>query len=234
MKNKERYIIETVNLVKIYKHGKISVPALRGVNLEVSRGEFIAVVGPSGSGKSTLLHLIGGLDTPTKGEVIIDGINITKLDGEKRAEIRQTKIGFVFQSYNLIQRMSAIRNVELPLMLRKDLSKDERRKLAMAMLDAVGLKGKYDRRPTELSGGEQQRVAIARALVTKPLILLGDEITGNIDTKTALDIISLLKQLNKKLNVTIVLVTHNMDIASFADRIVYLRDGLIVKEEVLS
>jgi len=224
-------VVEAVNLTKIYRSGKVEVVALKDVNLKVRRGEFISIVGPSGSGKSTLLHLLGGLDTPTRGEVYIEGINLAKLNSDERADLRKRKIGFIFQAYNLIPRMTALKNVELPLLL-SNMGKRARRMLAIKMLEAVGLGDKIDRRPTELSGGEQQRVAIARALVTRPSIVLGDEITGNLDSKTAMEIVSLLRRLNEQFGTTFIIVTHNLEVARVADRTVYLRDGRVVKEVV--
>ena len=205
-------VVEAVNLTKIYRSGKVEVVALKDVNLKVGRSEFISIVGPSGSGKSTLLHLLGGLDTPTRGEVYIEGINLAKLNSDERADLRKRKIGFIFQAYNLIPRMTALKNVELPLLL-SNMSKKARRILAIKMLEAVGLGDKVDRRPTELSGGEQQRVAIARALVTRPSIVLGDEITGNLDSKTAMEIVSLLRRLNEQFGTTFIIVTHNLAVS---------------------
>ena len=224
-------VVEAVNLTKIYRSGKVEVVALKDVNLKVRKSEFISIVGPSGSGKSTLLHLLGGLDTPTRGEVYIEGINLAKLNSDERADLRKRKIGFIFQAYNLIPRMTALKNVELPLLL-SNMGKRARRMLAIKMLEAVGLGDKIDRRPTELSGGEQQRVAIARALVTRPSIVLGDEITGNLDSKTAMEIVSLLRRLNEQFGTTFIIVTHNLEVARVADRTVYLRDGRVVKEVV--
>ncbi|MHA1582116.1 MAG: ABC transporter ATP-binding protein [Candidatus Baldrarchaeia archaeon] len=221
-------VVETVNLKKTYMLGKVPVHALRGVNLKVYPGDFIAVLGPSGSGKSTLLNLIGALDKPTEGEVIIDGIDISTLNEDQLAELRR-KIGFVFQFFNLIPRLSALENVELPLAI-AGLSKSERRKRAMELLKIVGLEDRMKHKPTELSGGEQQRVAIARALVNNPRYLLMDEPTGNIDSKTAAEIMKLVKRLNEEEGVTIILVTHNQFVANQAKRVVYIVDG-VLKEE---
>jgi len=224
--------IETENLVKTYMTGKVETPALRGINLRVERGEFLAIVGPSGSGKSTLLNLLGALDRPTSGTVRIDGMDISKLNDNKLAELRNQKIGFIFQSFNLISRISALRNVEMPLMVSK-IPKDEIKSKALSKLASVDLLQKADRKPLELSGGEQQRIAVARALVTEPSILLGDEPTGNLDTKNTANIVNLLKELNEKTGKTFLMITHNMDVARATRRIIYLRDGIIDREERL-
>jgi len=229
----EDYIVKTLDLWKVYGRGRLAFSALKGVNLKVKRGEMVAVVGPSGSGKSTLLNLLGALDHPTKGKVFIDNIDIFRLGDNALTELRNRKIGFVFQSFNLIQRVSALKNVEIPLMMR-NISREKRRRLAVAMLKAVGLDGKFNHKPTELSGGEQQRVALARALVVRPSILLGDEITGNLDSKTSMEIMELIRRFNKTLKTTVILVTHNMQIAKQTDRIVYLRDGMVEREEILN
>ena len=225
------YVVEIINLKKVYRFGNIETKALNGINLKVRRGEFVSIVGPSGSGKSTLLNMLGALDKPTEGKVIIDGIDITKLSDSKRAELRNKKIGFVFQSYNLIPRIDVVKNVELPLILR-GIPPEERRRKALEVLNEVGLVNKARNRPTQLSGGEQQRVAIARALVTDPSIILADEPTGNLDSKTGKTIVDLFKILNKK-GRTIILVTHNMEVARETERIIYLRDGRIEREEIL-
>ncbi|MCX8201165.1 MAG: ABC transporter ATP-binding protein [Candidatus Caldarchaeum sp.] len=206
--------------------------ALDGVSMKIRRGEMVAIVGPSGSGKSTLLNMLGALDRPTEGKVIIDGVDISRLDDNKRAQVRNMKIGFVFQSYNLINRLTALKNVELPLSLR-DVPEQQRRNLALSMLAEVGLESKAFKRPTQLSGGEQQRVAIARALVTEPSIILADEPTGNLDSKSGAVVVKILKELSRKGN-TVIVVTHNMEVAREADRIIYIRDGKIEKEEVLA
>ncbi len=221
-------VVETINLKKTYMLGKVPVHALRGINLKVYPGDFIAVLGPSGSGKSTLLNLIGALDKPTEGKVIIDGIDISTLNEDQLAELRR-KIGFVFQFFNLIPRLSALENVELPLAI-AGVSKSERRKRAMELLKIVGLEDRMKHKPTELSGGEQQRVAIARALVNNPRYLLMDEPTGNIDSKTAAEIMKLVKKLNEEEGVTIILVTHDQFVANQAKRVVYIVDG-VLKEE---
>ena len=229
--NGEDYVVEIINLKKIYRVEGIETKALNGVNLKVRRGEFISIVGPSGSGKSTLLNMLGALDKPTEGKVLIDGIDITQLSDSKRAELRNKKIGFVFQSYNLIPRIDVLKNVELPLILR-GVEPAERKRKALEVLNEVGLASKAHNKPTQLSGGEQQRVAIARALVTDPSLILADEPTGNLDSKTGKTIIELFKILNKK-GRTIIVVTHNMEVARETDRIIYLRDGKIEREEIL-
>ncbi len=226
----DKPVIELIDLKKIYYSNGIPTPALRGVNLRVMDGEFLAIVGPSGSGKSTLLNMIGVLDRPTSGKVFIDGIDISKLSDDGLAELRNKKIGFIFQTYNLLARISVLRNVELPLIVR-GVSPQERRKKALNALEEVGLKDKAFNKPTQLSGGEQQRVAIARALVSDPKILLADEPTGNLDSTNAKIIAEIFNKLNHK-GRTIVMVTHNMEMASYAKRIVYLRDGMIEKEVV--
>ncbi len=224
-------IVELRNVWKIYRIGSVEYPALRGVNLSIDRGSFVSIVGPSGSGKSTMLYLIGALDKPSKGEIYVDGIEISRLSDNKLAEFRNKTIGFVFQLYNLIPYLSAIENVEMP-MIASSISKDERRKRAKWLLEQLGLGDKIWKRPTELSGGEQQRVAIARALANNPKIVLADEPTGNLDTSSSKIVVSLLKKINREMGVTIIVVTHNMEVAYETDRIIYLRDGMIVKEEL--
>ncbi|MGB9671835.1 MAG: ABC transporter ATP-binding protein [Candidatus Bathyarchaeales archaeon] len=223
-------MVETVNLRKTYLLGKVPVEALRGVNLKVEEGEFLAVLGPSGSGKSTLLNLIGALDKPTDGTVLIDGVDISKLNDNQLADLRR-RIGFVFQFFNLIPRLTARQNVELPMAI-AGLSRDERIKRAEELLEIVGLRGRMNHKPTELSGGEQQRVAIARALANNPAFLLMDEPTGNIDSKNAMEIIQLVKGLNASKGVTTIMVTHDQRLASEAKRTVQMLDGLIVEEMV--
>ncbi|MCL7391541.1 MAG: ABC transporter ATP-binding protein [Thaumarchaeota archaeon] len=226
----DKPVIELINLKKIYYSDGIATPALRGITLKIMDGEFVAIVGPSGSGKSTLLNMIGALDRPTEGRVLIDGIDINKLSDDGLAELRNKKIGFIFQTYNLLARISVLRNVELPLIVRGTPAQ-VRRKKALSALEEVGLRDKALNKPTQLSGGEQQRVAIARALVSDPKILLADEPTGNLDSANAKLIAELFSKLNQK-GRTIVMVTHNMAIASYAKRIIYLRDGMIEREVV--
>jgi putative ABC transport system ATP-binding protein len=221
-------IVEAVNLRKNYLLGKVPVEALRGVNLKVEEGEFLAVLGPSGSGKSTLLNMIGALDKPTEGKVFIEDVDIATLNDNQLADLRR-KIGFVFQFFNLIPRLSARENVELSMAI-VGLGKSERRKRAEGLLETVGLKERMNHKPTELSGGEQQRVAIARALANNPKFLLMDEPTGNIDSKTAGEILTLVKRLNEEKGITAIVVTHDQRIASQAKRTLQMLDGLIVKD----
>lgn len=223
-------VIELIDLKKIYYSDGVPTAALNGVNLKVMEGEFVAVFGPSGSGKSTLLNMIGALDKPTSGRVLVDGVDISKLTDDQLAELRNRKIGFVFQSYNLLSRITVLRNIELPLIVR-GVPPEERRRRALKVLEEVGLRHKAFSRPTQLSGGEQQRVAIARALVGDPKLILADEPTGNLDSNTSQVIAELFGRLNAQ-GRTIIVVTHDMEVASFAKRIVYLRDGKVEREEV--
>jgi putative ABC transport system ATP-binding protein len=224
--------IEVVNVTKTYRVGHTDYPALRGVSFRIEKGELASIIGPSGSGKSTILNVIGALDRPTSGKVFVDGINLRKLDEDRLALLRNRKIGFVYQSFNLIQRLTAIENVEMPLISR-GVSEKVRRTKASKMLLAVGLGRKFNKRPTELSGGEQQRVAIARALVAEPAIVIGDEPTGNLDSKTTMEILNLVVRMNKTKGITFVLVTHNKEVAEMTHRIISIRDGLVEKEQVL-
>jgi len=230
MQNSGRPVVRLDSVVKTYFGDGITTPAIRGISLEIYEGEFVAIVGPSGSGKSTLLNLVEALDKPTSGTVFIDGVDIAKLNDRQISELRNRKIGFVFQSYNLIPRMTALANVEFPLAARS-MPTEQRRQRALEVLQLVGLGEKANRVPSKMSGGEQQRVALARALVTEPAILVGDEPTGNLDTKTTQALIKLLKDLNKKTGKTIIVITHNMEVANATDRIIYLRDGQIEREE---
>jgi putative ABC transport system ATP-binding protein len=224
-------VIEIRDLTKVYHMGEVEVRALKGINLSVERGEFVAIMGPSGSGKSTLMNIIGSLDRPTAGTYRLDGIDVSRLDRDQRAEIRNAKIGFVFQSFNLLARTRAIENVELPLLYSdKGLSTPERARLCRQSLAKVGLAGREDHYPSQLSGGQQQRVAIARALVTDPAILLADEPTGNLDSRTSEEIIAIFQGLNDA-GKTVVLITHEPDIAAHARRVVFVRDGLIWRDE---
>ena len=213
---------------KTYRMGRVEVQALRGVDLLVEGGEFVAIMGASGSGKSTLMNIIGCLDVPTSGRYFLDGTDVARLGDDQLAIIRNRKIGFVFQSFNLIPRTTALHNVEMPLIYA---GAQNRRPRALAALESVGLADRAGHQPTELSGGQQQRAAIARALVTNPAILLADEPTGNLDSASSVEIMKLLTELNREQARTIVLITHERDIAAFAKRIVELRDGLIVTDE---
>jgi putative ABC transport system ATP-binding protein len=221
-------IVEAVNLKKTYMLGKVPVAALRGVNLRVESGDFLAILGPSGSGKSTLLNLIGALDKPTEGNMLIEGVDVSTLNENQLADLRR-RIGFVFQFFNLIPRFTARENVGLSMAIAA-LSKADRRRRTEDLLETVGLKERMNHRPAELSGGEQQRVAIARALANNPKFLLMDEPTGNIDSKTASEIIGLIKRLNEEKAVTIIMVTHDQRLAGQSKRIVQMFDGLIVQE----
>ena len=221
-------MITLEGITKVYRTGEVEVAALKGISLHIPEGEFVAIMGPSGSGKSTLMNLIGCLDQPSSGRYILDGYDVSALTDDQLAWIRNRKIGFVFQSYNLIPRASAVHNVEMPLIYAGD--NLQRRERAMAALESVGLLERASHLPSELSGGQQQRVAVARALVTDPAILLADEPTGNLDSESSLEIIRLLRDLNQQ-GRTIVLITHEPDIAAFAQRVVRVRDGVIVSDE---
>ena len=226
-----RNVIEIRGLTKVYSLGEVEVLALDGVDLDVAEGEFLAVMGPSGSGKSTLMNIIGCLDRPTAGTYVLDGVDVSTLDRDERAVIRNAKIGFVFQNFNLLARTSAMENVELPLLYGElGWSRDQRRKAAQTSLHRVGLAGREQNQPSQLSGGQQQRVAIARALVTNPAILLADEPTGNLDSRTSEEIMGIFQQLND-MGKTVVLITHEPDIAQHAKRVVHVRDGRIQQDE---
>jgi putative ABC transport system ATP-binding protein len=224
-------LIVVRELVKDYVMGDVVVHALRGVSLEIGRGEFVAVMGPSGSGKSTFMHLVGCLDRPTAGTYELDGVDVSTLDADQRSEIRNQKIGFVFQGFNLLARTSARDNVELPLTY-AGVPARERAARAQAALNAVGLGQRVDHLPNQLSGGQQQRVAIARAMVTEAPLLLADEPTGNLDSRTSDEVMGLLVRLNEDRGITVVLVTHEPDIALYAKRVVAFRDGHIERDQV--
>lgn len=219
-------VIQLHALTKTYGHGAAAFQALRGVDLTVRRGEFVAVMGPSGSGKSTLMNLLGCLDTPSSGSYLYQGIAVESLDADQRSLLRRHALGFIFQGFNLLSRTSALENVELPLLYR-GISRKERRELAAQALTAVGLPTKMRNTPAELSGGQQQRVAIARAIVTDPSTLFADEPTGNLDSHTTVEVMELLTRLNAERGITILLVTHEDDVAEYAKRTVRVRDGLI-------
>jgi putative ABC transport system ATP-binding protein len=223
-------IIALDNIKKVYQTGEVEVHAIRNVSLQVNRGEFVAIMGASGSGKSTMMNTIGCLDRPTDGRYQLDGIDVSGLKRDELAEIRNKKIGFVFQGFNLLARTSALENVELPMFYcRPAISSKDQRDRAMNALELVGLKDRADHHPSQLSGGQQQRVAIARALAIRPALLLADEPTGNLDTRTSIEVMGVFQELNNK-GITIVMVTHELDIASYTRRIVVMRDGRIVKD----
>jgi ABC-type lipoprotein export system ATPase subunit len=223
-------LIELTDVRKVYHLGEVEVVALRGVSLNIDQGEFIALVGPSGSGKSTLMNTLGCLDRPSSGSYRLAGQEIATLAGDERAVVRNRRIGFVFQNFNLLSRTSAVENVELPLMYRRGLSTRQRRRRAVDLLARVGLADRLDHHPAQLSGGQQQRVAIARALANEPAILMCDEPTGNLDTRTSKDVIHLFRELNRESGITVILVTHDPAVAHAARRIVVLRDGLVVED----
>jgi putative ABC transport system ATP-binding protein len=225
-------MLEVIDLTKIYSEGtEAETLALNGVSFKVPDGDYVAIIGPSGSGKSTLMNQIGALDRPTSGQVIMDGVNISELSSGQLAEVRNKKIGFVFQSFNLINRISAVENVEVPLLV-TDTPPSERKEKALEMLEKMGLKDKANKKPNQLSGGEQQRVAVARALVNEPKIILGDEPTGNLDTKNTEHVMDILEQFQREAGKTLLLITHNMEVANRAKRIISIRDGKIEREKL--
>ena len=227
-------VIGVKSLVKTYVVGEVEVRALRGVNLEVQRGEFLAVNGPSGSGKSTFMHIVGCLDRPTSGQYFLDGQDVSRMSKDALANVRNKRIGFVFQGFNLLSRTSALDNVELPLLYGGNtLRTAERHKRAAEMLALVGLGNRTDHHPNQLSGGQQQRVAIARALINQPSILLADVPTGNLDTKTSIEVMGIFQRLNRERGITVVLITHELDIAEYGTRIVSFRDGQVIADRAV-
>jgi len=227
-------LVRLIDVHKTYRTGEMEVPAVRGVSVEIKRGEFVALMGASGSGKSTLMNILGCLDRPTTGHYILDGADVSGLDRDQLADIRNRKIGFVFQNFNLLPRTSARENVELPLVYSaQHLTNAELRETADRVLASVGLSGREDHHPSQLSGGQQQRVAIARALINQPEVLLADEPTGNLDSKTSLEIMAIFQQLNES-GITVIMVTHEPDIAAYAKRNVTMRDGVILDDHLVS
>jgi putative ABC transport system ATP-binding protein len=227
-------VIKLDGIHKIYQTGDVGVHAVRGVSVEMSRGEFVAIMGASGSGKSTLMNIIGCLDRPTQGQYLLDGTDISELDRDALADIRNQKIGFIFQGFNLLSRTTALENVELPMLyLHRHLTGREQHERALRSLELVGLADRADHHPNQLSGGQQQRVAIARALVNQPALLLADEPTGNLDSQTSIEIMGVFQKLNDQ-GITIVMVTHELDIARFTKRNVIMRDGRIVSDTPVS
>ena len=228
-------VISVRNLVKTYIVGEVQVRALRGINLDVQRGEFLAVSGTSGSGKSTFMHIVGCLDKPTSGQYLLDDQDVSRMSKDALAAVRNKKIGFVFQGFNLLARTSALDNVELPLLYGNNGMKTaDRHKRATEMLELVGLGNRTDHHPNQLSGGQQQRVAIARALINNPSILLADEPTGNLDTRTSIEVMGIFQRLNQERGITVVLITHEMDIAEYGTRTVTFRDGQVVADKAVA
>jgi putative ABC transport system ATP-binding protein len=226
-------IIEVAHLSRVFQIGELTVGALRDVSLEIERGDFVAIMGPSGSGKSTLMNILGCLDKPTSGTYRLDGVSLEEMDRDRLAEIRNREIGFVFQQFNLLARTSAIENVELPLLYTNEPVPDPRAR-ALEALASVGLRERADHHPNQLSGGQQQRVAIARALVNNPQIILADEPTGALDSRTSIEIMAIFQHLNRRQGITTIIVTHEPDIAAYANRNIYFRDGRIVRDEKIA
>ena len=227
-------LVRLIDVHKVYRTGEMEVPAVRGVSLEIKRGEFVALMGASGSGKSTLMNILGCLDRPTSGHYVLDGADVSGLDRDRLADIRNRKIGFVFQNFNLLPRTSARENVELPLVYSaQHLTNAQLREKADRVLASVGLGGREEHHPSELSGGQQQRVAIARALINEPEVVLADEPTGNLDSRTSVEIMEIFQQLNER-GITVIMVTHEQDIAAYARRNVVMRDGVILDDRVVA
>ena len=225
-------VIDVRDLIKTYRVGDIDVRALRGVSLSIAHGDFVAITGPSGSGKSTLMHILGCLDRPTSGQYLLDGQDVSRMSRDQLAEVRNKKIGFVFQGFNLLSRTTALDNVELPMLYSgQSLSGAARRRRALDALEAVGLSARADHKPNQLSGGQQQRVAIARALVTNPSLLLADEPTGNLDTRTSIEVMGIFQRLNTERGISVLLITHEHDIAEYGTRVIGCRDGQVVRDQ---
>ena len=231
MADSDPSIIQLRGVTKVYGEGASAFQALKGINVDIEAGDFVAVMGPSGSGKSTMMNILGCLDVPSGGQFLFKGVHVERMDRDQRALLRRKYLGFVFQGFNLLARTSALENVELPLLYRGD-PKKQRREAAMAALDRVGLKDWWDHTPGELSGGQQQRVAIARAIVTNPVVLLADEPTGNLDSERSLEIMEFLAELNRTSGITVLMVTHEPDMAAFAHTIIHFKDGLVERTEV--
>jgi putative ABC transport system ATP-binding protein len=224
-------MISVSDLTKIYRMGDVEVRALNGVSLSIEAGEFVSVIGPSGSGKSTFMHIVGCLDRPTSGQYILDDQDVSALSGDALAAVRNKRIGFVFQGFNLLARTSALDNVELPLLYRSGIRASERHRRAHEMLETVGLTDRRDHHPNQLSGGQQQRVAIARSLINRPSIVLADEPTGNLDSRTSTEIMDIFQRLNQEHGITVILITHERDISEYGHRIIRFRDGLVVSDQ---
>jgi putative ABC transport system ATP-binding protein len=225
-------VISVSDLTKTYRMGDVQVRALRGVSLSIDAGQFISVIGPSGSGKSTFMHILGCLDRPTSGQYILDGHDVSTLSRDELAVVRNERIGFVFQGFNLLARTSAVDNVELPLLYRSGIRASERHQRARDMLEAVGLSDRMGHHPNQMSGGQQQRVAIARSLVNRPSIVLADEPTGNLDSRTSIEIMDIFQRLNRENGITVILITHEHEIAEYGHRIIRFRDGTVVSDQL--
>ena len=224
-------MIELTGITKVYRTGSQSLEALRGISLRIGKGEFISIMGPSGSGKSTLMNIIGCLDKPTTGQYLLEGEVVSTFSRDKLAQIRNQKIGFVFQTFNLLARTTALENAELPLLYSSHIHSKQRTEMALKALESVGLRDRAHHKTNQLSGGEQQRIAIARALLNNPSLILADEPTGNLDTKTSAEIMDIFTRLNRDKKITLVMVTHEPDIACYAQKRIYMRDGKIIREE---